>query len=126
MLSNNLKTIGTKVLKSSPFLKKSSLKISVSPAARHFSVAFEAQNNASVHIQQTPINTFSAYTPKAPVLEPSNAGILSAISASVNNTEAQQVKEQTRQFSALSSELTDKLRAEFEVRYVQYYEIKDS
>ena len=116
MLSNNLKTIGTKILKPSSLLKSSSLTItSVCPAARHFSVAFGgAQNNALVHIQ-TPINNaFSAYTPTAPVLEPSNARFLSTISAPVNDQEAQ-VKEQ-RQFSALSPDLTNKLRAEFEVR----------
>jgi hypothetical protein len=118
MLSNNLKTIGTKILKPSSFLKSSSLTItSASPAARHFlSVAFGgAQKNALVHIQ-TPIkNAFSAYTPTAPVLEPSSARFLSTISAPVNDQEAQ-VKEQRQEFSALSPDLTNKLRAEFEVR----------
>jgi len=117
MLSNNLKTIGTKILKPSSFLKSSSLTItSASPAARHLSVAFGgAQNNALVHIQ-TPIkNAFSAYTPTAPVLAPSNARFLSTIAAPVNDQQEAQVKEQ-RQFSALSPDLTNKLRAEFEVR----------
>ena len=118
MLSNNLKTIGTKILKPSSFLKSSSLTItSVCPAARHFSVAFGgAQNNALVHIQ-TPINNaFSAYTPTAPVLAPSNARFLSTIAAPVNDQQEAQVKEQRQEFSALSPDLTNKLRAEFEVR----------
>ena len=119
MLSNNLKTVGTKILKPSSFLKPSLMITSVSPVARHFSVAFggggaQQQNKALVHIQ-TPIkNAFSAYTPTAPVLAPSNARLLSTISAPVNDQEAQ-LKDQ-RQFSALSPDLTNKLRAEFEVR----------
>jgi hypothetical protein len=113
MLSHNVKTIGTKILKPSSFLK-SSLRTSASPATRHFSVAFGGdQNNSSEHIQTT-INTFSAKPRRAPVLESPNAHILSTISVPVNNKEAQ-VKEQ-RQFSALGPDLTEKLRAEFEVR----------
>ena len=119
MLSNNLKIIGTKILKPSSFLKSSSLTMtSVCPAARHFSVALfgGAQNNALVHIQ-TPIkNAFSAYTPTAPVLAPSNARFLSTIAAPVNDQQEAQVKEQRQEFSALSPDLTNKLRAEFEVR----------
>jgi len=120
MLSNNLKTIGTKILKPSSFLK-SSLTTSASPGTRHFSVAFGGdQNNSSEHIQTT-INAFSAKPRRAPVLEPPNAHILSTISAPVNNKEAQ-VKEHIK-FSALGPDLTAKLRAEFEVRR---YEMVDS
>jgi hypothetical protein len=104
MLSIQLKSLGTKVLHHTPALG------AVSPAQFTKSAT---QHNAIIRTK-TPTTKF-LFANAAPALAPINHRFFSALSVPTRDEEQE---EDERQFSALSPNLVEVLRAEFEVREV--------
>lgn len=102
MFCIHIKNVGTKILHPNPALRVA-LRGAVSPAP--FTTLAARNNAAIVHIQPPTTNT-------APALAPTYHRSFSALSLPIVNEE--QGKDQ-RQFSALSPNLAEILRAEFEV-----------